>query len=169
MCWGSRKTYEDDVELGDKYEEELLPVLKEHFDNPTIFRTQNRYHISDYIAEGGETFELKTRECLSTFYLIQQEGVMIDWKKAVVNDWLLFNFCDGLWKYQSNLEDLKTFPSKMMKRADRACGHKDVMKKMIFIPFNKLELVKLYPFPRPVGEIVNETPKGRCLIKLDDL
>jgi len=170
MCgWGARKTYEDDVELGNRYEEEMLPVVREHFDDETIFRTKDRYHISDYIGAGGVSYELKTRECLSTFYLIQQEGVMIDFRKAVINDWLLFNFCDGLWKYKTVIEDLKTFPTQMLQRKDRACGHKDVLKKMVFIPFDRLELIKMHAFPRPVGEIVNELPKGKCLIRLDSM
>jgi len=171
-------TWRDDEEFGKAQETLLLPIVKAFFCSNSLKQHPDKWYYSDYIdtdADGCEVgYEVKTRECYSTNEKMQNEGVMINTKKVMMNEVLIFNFWDKVYYYRVKPEQIKGFLRTRFKRPTRSCGYENTNDDVMYVPFELLSLLHTYNPEREHQAVKSKTEgaeqrRGRCLIDVSSL
>ena len=132
--------FQKDLQFGLQSEKDLLPTIRNFFNDQTIERTTTKFSANDYFSS-NKRLELKSR----TFRYDKYETTMIGLNKvkdAIKFDgeyYFLFKFTDGLYfiKYEKELFD--TFQIKMGGRQDRNINE---FNKYVYIPIEYLEEIQ---------------------------
>lgn len=97
---------QQDIELGKKGEEDVLPLLREKIDKYLCKTSQ--YATMDFISPKSYV-EVKTRSCRHDTYSTQMIGVnKIEFALKSFRDcYLVFNFADGVFYWKVNKEDIE--------------------------------------------------------------
>lgn len=171
-------TWRDDEDFGRDQEALLLPILKDFFRTNSLKQHPDKYYYSDFVdtdADGCEIgYEVKTRECYSTYEKLHEEGLVINTKKLWMNEFIIFNFWDKVFYYRVKPEQVKTFLRTTFQRETRACGHENKVDDVTYIPFNVFSLLHVYNPERKHHEVKSNTDgaeqrRGRCLIDVSSL
>jgi hypothetical protein len=111
------RTLQDDLTLGYRCEEEIIPILNTYFDNN--FRNTkelygNQYCNYDFLGTNGMRIELKSRRNTCEQY----PTTLIPIHKCVSMDLcpnvFVFNFSDGIYYTEWNTNRFKTYETKMI-------------------------------------------------------
>jgi hypothetical protein len=107
------RTKKSDLELGDKGEKEVMPILAKHFGEELI-KTSDVYCPYDFEAVTSKTrYELKTRRCNYNTY----NTTIIPINKVQGTDPIcfVFHFQDGLYYVYYNIHLFSTFKTKQVR------------------------------------------------------
>ena len=107
------RTKRADLELGDKGEKEVMPILAKHFGEELI-KTSDVYCPYDFEALESKTrYELKTRRCNYNTY----NTTIIPINKVQGTDPIcfVFHFLDGLYYVYYNIHLFSTFKTKQVR------------------------------------------------------
>lgn len=127
--------YENSYQFGKKAEKDILPILQDYFKRE-IKKYSERFSKFDFYDD-VYNYELKTR---SNHYnkfpttMITENKVAGDKKQIFI-----FNFTDAIYYIEYDKEVFETFDKKQFSRA----GLKSDEKSHIYIPINKLTLIKI--------------------------
>ena len=97
-----------DIEFGLIKERELLPILKNYFNDDTIIKL-DKNNVFDFKGDKSGYIELKSRHCIMNKYPTTMVGYNKIIKAKELNDYdvyFFFSFDDFLtyWKYDKNYE-----------------------------------------------------------------
>ena len=135
-----QRSIETDLELGLSKEDELLPLLQEHFNDKSIEKSTDKYSSFDFVSSrNGTKFELKSRKVSSAAYgttMISESKV----KSADRSDcecYFIFDFtnCKMYIKYDKN--KFAGYKTEYRGRDDRGKSERNLY---VMIPTTDLEL-----------------------------
>lgn len=163
-------TKKDDIKHGKEQERLLAPHIKDFFAAGNGFiHNPDEFAKSDFFEDDSDgvhrtTWEVKTREDLSTNPKIRTEGVMINRDKFDHNSYCLFNFLDAVYYYQTNDAEWPHFPTREFARERE--GGKCANNIVSYVPFHLLKFMHRHSQPRVARGM--KGLRGVCLIKLED-
>lgn len=133
------RNFNQDYEFGKKNEKEILPIIREFFDDDIKLI---KYVYSTYDYKGNKAkYELKTRTNAINDYpttLISYLKTKCIFGKLI----FLFKFTDGLYYIEYNKEEFNKFECKLFVRNKRN-DYNDYPQFYYFIPNDKLKLIVL--------------------------
>jgi len=131
------RTFKEDYQFGKSEEEEILPLLNQHFKDD-IKLVKNKFSKFDYVG-GSYIYEVKSRtNKLKAFPdTLMPVSKVIPHKKQI----FIFNFTDkiGYIEYsEENFKNIKKAPFKRNKREDFL----DKVQEYFFIPISALTIIE---------------------------
>jgi vesicle coat complex subunit len=140
---GSIKLYKLAYEYGKQNEDNVLPLIKEHFNSDSIEPTTEKYDRFDYIDNKNKIYyELYTRTNSYNTYpttLLYSKKIIKDTNYKQI---FLYNFTDGLYYIEYNKQIFNKFEKTLIKQ--NRTDMKDPVKNIILVPINLLNLIKKY-------------------------
>lgn len=131
------RNFIEDYEFGKKNENDILPIIKEFFDDD-IKLIKYAYSTYDYMGKKAK-YELKSRTNKLNDYpttLIPRSKVMFINGKLI----FLFKFTDGLYYIEYDKKEFDKFECKIFVRNKRS-DYNDSPQFYYFIPNDKLKLI----------------------------